>query len=282
MLFFGMFVHLVRQCAREQFPHHFQAWDWPKIIHCCPLLFAFITSTVYPLVICKLCCKHSVSYCTILSFIEVRIVSQYPYRPSGPANFQFGTLADCLSINSTVKSIKPLCRSDGHSALPLSVFCTSSPDTIPEFSAFSNIRSDGIISLRSLKICPSVSAPPALLYGLFQCYCISYSVLGICCSLKNFLSVPYISSQLFNFSLDPFVSPRLLCLDCCSPNAHLFPYSCSSRINLLVAVIVSVLMKAITSSTSETAFFTVDRSIKDIGFIGFRGSIYLSLWSILL
>lgn len=178
----------------------------------------------------------------------------------------------CLSI-----SIKPLCMSDGRSALPWSVFCTSSPDTIPEFSTFSNIRSDGVISLRSLKICPSVSAPPALLYGLFQWYCISYSVLGICCSLKNFLSIPYLSSQLFNFALDPSRSPRLLCLHCCSPNGHLFPYSCSSCINLFVAVIVSVLMNAITSFTSETAFFTLDRSIQSIGF---RGSIYLSLWSL--
>ena len=173
MLFFGMFIHLVRQYARGQFPHHFQAWYWSKIRHCCPLLFAFITSTVYPLVIqtgTELCCKHSVSCCTVLSFVEVRIVSQYPCRPSGRGDFQFGIPLDCLSINSAFKSIKPLCRSDGHSTLPLSVFCTSSPDTIPEFSTFSNIRSP---LPQDLPFCFSSSSTtlrpfPVVLYFVFS------------------------------------------------------------------------------------------------------------------
>ena len=126
-------------------------------LNCCPLLFAFISSTVSSLGT-EFCCKHSFSCYKILSFIEMRIVSRYHCRPCGPKDFQLGNFPNRLSINSAVNSmsaclsisVNARCSSDGHSALPLSVSCTSSPDAIPEFASLFSSGSDGIISLPSL------------------------------------------------------------------------------------------------------------------------------------
>ena len=97
---------------------------------------------------------HSADIKFFLSLRRESSANIISWRPSGPGDFQFGIFPNCPSMNSAVNSMsaclsissKSRCSSDGHSALPLSVFFTSSPDAIPEFSSFFSSRSDDIIS----------------------------------------------------------------------------------------------------------------------------------------